>query len=488
LAGMIQRPGIFDPYRHPDRLKERRNLVLSLMRQNGYLTGSQYSAALNAPISLAPEQSEGLETQYFLDLVNDELQAQLDDHEQQTRYIYTTLDPDLQHAAEKAVRDGMQLVDQRLRGKKRGRAGSLPPGEPQVALVAIDPHTGEIKALVGGRNYDASQLDHAFAMRQPGSAFKPFVYAAALDTAVRGGPQIFTPSSIVDDTPTTFQFGRQVYQPGNFRQEFMGDVTLRTALAHSLNNASVTLAQQVGYRKVVALAHSAGLDTVEATPSLALGSYDTSPLELAGAYTVFANHGVHVAPASIALVLGRGGEPLYQDRVEARQVLDPRVAYLMVSMMEDVLRSGTGAGVRSLGFDLPAAGKTGTSRDGWFAGFTTQLLTVVWVGFDDDRDLNLVGARSALPIWADFMKRAARLRPYRDATAFVPPPGIVTVDICPDSGQLAGPNCPHAHPEVFIDGTQPVIECQLHNPQPAAVAGSSVNPAARSAAAVADHR
>jgi penicillin-binding protein 1B len=309
-------------------------------------------------------------------------------------------------------------------------------------------------------------------MRQPGSVFKPFVYAAALDTAIHGDQQIFTPASIVDDTPTTFEFGRQIYQPGNFGRQFMGEVTLRTALEHSLNNASVSLAEQVGYDKVVALARRAGLnDAIQPTPSVALGAYETTPLEIAGAYTIFANHGVRVAPSAITRVRGRRGEILYQGHPGQSAVLDARVAYLMVNMMQDVLRSGTGAGVRSMGFTLPAAGKTGTSRDGWFAGFTGRLLAVVWVGFDDNRELHLEGAHSALPIWTEFMKQAAKLRPYRDAGDFEQPPGIVTVETCLESGQLAGDRCPDARSDVFIDGTQPVVACELHAANPQHVAG-----------------
>jgi penicillin-binding protein 1B len=357
----------------------------------------------------------------------------------------------------------MQNVDQQL--KKRRVKEGIPEGEPQVALIALDPHTGEIRALVGGRNYATSQLNHVLAMRQPGSVFKPFVYAAALNTAVAGGTHIFTPASLLDDSPTTFSFGRgQTYSPGNFRQEFMGDVTLRTALAHSLNVATVKLAEEVGYERVVSLAERAGLNhAIQATPAVALGSYDTTPMEIARAYTVFANGGERVNPSTVALVRSRNGQPLYEHRQQPQQVLDPRVNYLLVNMMQEVLRSGTGAAVRSRGFTLPAAGKTGTSRDGWFAGFTSQLLCVVWVGFDDGRNLDLEGAKSALPIWTEFMKRASKFREYKDAKPFAAPSGIVQVHICADSGELAGANCPRTLTDSFVEGTQPTIECELHS-------------------------
>ena len=211
------------------------------------------------------------------------------------------------------------------------------------------------------------------------------------------------------------------------------------------------------------MARRVGLnDGIKPTPAVALGAYETTPLEIAGAYTVFANQGIHVTPTTLALVRSQDGTALYSHSPETRSALDPRVAYLMVNMMQDVLRYGTGASVHSRGFNLPAAGKTGTSRDGWFAGFTSELLCVVWVGFDDGRELNLEGAHSALPIWTEFMKRAAQFRQYRDAKQFQQPSGIVSVKICADSGQLAGEYCPNVRSDMFIDGTQPAVECQMH--------------------------
>jgi penicillin-binding protein 1B len=473
LAGMIQRPSYFNPYRYPERAQERRDIVLGLMKQNGYLTDQQYRDAVATPVRVHAEPSEDANNaQYFVDLMNQELQARLDEHDKQMRFIYTTLDPDLQEAGERAVADGMGFVDKQLHcggaGEPKGAKGKRARGcgtPPQVALIALDPHTGEIKALIGGRNYAASQLNRVLSMRQPGSAFKPFVYAAALETAVSGGPSIFTPASTVDDSPTTFYFDRQTYEPSNFHQEYMGRVTLRNALAHSLNVATVQLAQQVGYDRVVRMAHRVGLnEAIKPTPAVALGAYETTPLEIAGAYTVFANDGSHVTPTTISLVRAPDGTVVYQHQVDSRNTLDPRVNFLMVSMMQDVLKYGTGAGIHARGFNLPAAGKTGTSHDGWFAGFTSNLLCVVWVGFDDNRELNLEGAKSALPIWAEFMKTASKYRRYEDARPFQAPPGITSVRICADSGQLAGQFCPNVRSDMFIDGTQPSIECQLHSP------------------------
>jgi len=461
LAGLVRRPTYYNPFQYPERARGRRNLVLSLMRRNGYLSERDYWDVAASPVRISPEPASEAATSYFFALLNGDLRARFGEEGGRNRQVYTTLDPDLQQAAEASVRLGMENVDQQLR--KRG-VTDIPPGQPQVALIALDPRTGEIKALIGGRDYATSQINHVLAMRQPGSVFKPFVYATAMATAIEGGSRVFTPASVVHDGATTFYFGANAYQPRDFHGDFMGDITLRTALAHSLNVATVSLAQQVGYKQVVAMARRAGLkDNIKPTPSVALGAYEATPLEIAAAYTMFANKGVWVRPTTVMTVRSRDGTVLYRHEPETRAALDPRVAFLMVNMMQEVLRTGTGAGVRSRGFLLPAAGKTGTSRDGWFAGFTSELLCVVWVGFDDNRDLNLEGARSALPIWAEFMKRASQFGPYGSAHDFGRPRGIVTVEICADTGQLAGADCPTARPEVFIAGTEPVTECDLHS-------------------------
>ncbi len=467
LAGMIQRPSAFDPYRHPDRLKDRRNVVLGLMRTNGYISDRDWALAAQAPITVARGASNTTEAPYYVDLVGDELQSKVQDTDFQSNAarIYTTLDLRLQRVAADAIRAGMQNVDEQIRKQRRFR-GQTPP-EPQVALIAIDPHTGAVRALAGGRNYGASQLDHVLAKRQPGSIFKPFVYATAMDTGIEQSGRILTPSTIVNGDPKTFYYenGTREYTPKNFKHESWGDITIRTALAHSVNVSAVEVAQMVGYDNVVALAKRAGMnEKIEPTPAVALGSYDITPLEAAGAYTVFANSGQYVKPNFISLVRSQNGEALYKHAVEKKQVLDPRVAYLMTNMMEEVLRTGTAAGVRAkYKFDAPAAGKTGTSdRDGWFAGYTSELLCIVWVGFDDSRDLDIEGAHSAAPIWAEFMKRALDFREYRDTKPFRAPDGIVTVEIDPLSGMPATPQCPNVRPEVYIAGTQPVGLCPLH--------------------------
>lgn len=492
LAGLIQRPSYFNPFRYPERALDRRNVVLSLMRDQKFISPAQYEQSVAAPLGLHPGGNLLAQAQYFLDMASDEAWRNLEDD---SRFgeanVYTTIDLRLQDAAERAIADGMQLVDKELASRrKRGQAAGQ---RPQVALIALDPHTGEVKALSGGRDYAASQLNRILAKRPPGSVFKPFVYTAALSNALGGGDQVLTQASTVDDSPSTFVFDNQTYSPGNFKKQFMGRVTLRQALAHSLNVATVKVGQMAGFNNVVALARQAGMnDGIQPTPAVALGAYRVTPFEIARAYTIFANQGTRVQPVFVSDVRDGKGAVLYRQNLKTRSVLDPRVAFLMVDMLQEVIRSGTAAGVRARGFTLPAAGKTGTSHDGWFAGFTSQLLCVVWVGFDDYTELGLEGARSALPIWTEFMMQAAHYKQYADAKPFQPPAGVLQVSIDPSSGQLAGPNCPGGIAAYFINGTQPTSECapqdieviptadggviERANPSPAAHASGSAPP------------
>ncbi|HTB18778.1 MAG TPA: PBP1A family penicillin-binding protein [Bryobacteraceae bacterium] len=456
IAGLIQRPVYLNPFRYPARAVERRNTVLKRMRENQYIGDEQYAAAIAAPLGLHVGATELSGSQYFIDAAGKRAAQEANDPVYKPAAVYTTLDLRLEQAAERAIADGMQLVDKQL----ASRHGSSPRSAAQVALIALDPHTGEVKALYGGRNYAASQLDRVFAKRPPGSVFKPFVYTAALNTALLGGDSVLTPASMVDDSPTTFDFGNQTYNPANFRHEFMGPVMLRQAMAHSLNVASVKVAQMVGYQKVVAIAREAGMnDDIRPTPAVALGAYQVTPFEIARAYTIFANGGNLVQPAFIAEMRDSNGGVMYRENPRTTRVLDPRIAFLMVDMLQEVMRSGTAAGVRARGFRLPAAGKTGTSHDGWFAGFTSELLCVVWVGFDDYTDLGLEGAKSALPIWTEFMSEAARYKQYSDAKPFKPPQGVTQVSVDPQTGELSGPTCPAGVASYFVDGTQPQTPC-----------------------------
>jgi len=272
-----------------------------------------------------------------------------------------------------------------------------------------------------------------------------------------------TPISTVVDEPTTFWHDGRPYTPKNYHGESLGVVTLRTALSKSLNIPTVKVAEAAGYGTIVDLARRAGMNlNIHPTPAIALGAYEVTPLEIAGAYTVFADHGMYIKPHWVNAIRDETGKSIFEAKVVSKPVLDPRVSYLMVNLMEEVLRTGTGAGVRGRGFTLPAAGKTGTSHDGWFAGFTNKLLCVVWVGFDNNKELPLDGARSALPVWTEFMKRAHQFREYHGATPFTAPDGIVSIDIDPTTGALAGPTCPTTRTEVFIAGSQPNEFCRLH--------------------------
>jgi penicillin-binding protein 1B len=453
IAGLIQRPSFTNPIRWPERAKGRRNLVLALMRDNGYITEKEYQDASNQPLHVVRGGVDSGDASYFVDLVSDFLNESLGDHDftQHSYRIYTSLDNDLQQDAAEAIRAGMAEVDKILEKRKKKNAGGA-----QVALVCLDATTGEVKALMGGRNYGVSQLNRAVSRRQPGSTFKPFVYAAAMNTALRPGGTVYTPVSMIADEPTTFWYDGKPYEPKNHGDHYFGTVTLRTALARSLNIPAVKLAESVGYAEVVRIAKLAGFGNhLRPTPSLALGSYDAMPLEIAGAYTVFSNRGMYVKPNWVRSVRDDGGTEIFAYSPVRRQALDPRIAYLTTNLMEEVVRSGTGAGIRSRGFQLPAAGKTGTDDDGWFAGFTSKLLCVVWVGFDDNEDLKLEGAHSALPVWTEFMKRAHARREYRNAAPFQVPDGIVTVPIDPDNGLLAASGMPNARSEVFVTGTQP---------------------------------
>jgi penicillin-binding protein 1B len=463
LAGMIQRPSVYDPFRNPQRTVERRNVILGLMRQNGHITDEELQQARASELAVARGANQSVDAPYFVDLVNETLQSMFQDIDfQSSSYrVYTTLDMDLQKAALDAVRTAMPGIDELIKKQRRFRNQQIP--DPQVALVAIDPRTGQVKALIGGRNYGMSQLNRVLAKRQPGSIFKPFVFAAALETAVSGGRRIVTAGSTILDEPTTFWYDGRPYEPNNYRQQYYGKVTVRQALARSVNVPTVKLAELVGYDSVVDVARRSGLNyAINPTPSVALGAYEVTPLEIAGAYTVFANGGLALKPNFIAMVRDQNGRPIHVDNTGPQRALDARVAYLVTNLMEEVMRTGTGAGARSRGFTAPAAGKTGTSHDGWFAGYTSELICVVWVGFDDNRELNLEGAHSAMPIWTEFMKRAHEYRPYRNPLPFQAPDGIVTILIDPASGMPATPYCPATRSEVYIAGTQPVGSCPLH--------------------------
>ncbi len=488
LAGMIQSPNRLNPFRHPDRAIERRNLVLDAMVETGAITKEQSEAAKAEPLHLAPASVDASEAPYFVDLVRDQLVQRLGDRDfnREGLRIYTTLDPDLQRIATEAVDSTMPQVDKLIdRIHARDRKLGKPYVYPQVALVALNPHTGQVLALVGGRSYGESQLDHAVSMRPTGSTFKPFVYAAAFQTAVEGvmlpgQTKLFSPVTMINDAQQTYGEGTpNEYTPHNFQGEYYGDVTARYALMRSDNNATISLASMVGFDQVAALGRDAGIKSARGTPSVAIGAYAATPLDVAGAYTVFANGGVHLDPWMLASVRTPMGDVVTDYTPTSRQVLDPRVAYLTTSMMEDVLRGngpdgckvgdrdlcGTGAGVRDMGFEAPAAGKTGTDHDAWFAGFTSNLICVVWIGNDDYTPLDpenrgrIQGAQAAAPIWAAFMRQAVQLPQYSDTHEFTPPDGVQVEQIDKVTNLLSDNACPDAYSAAFLAGTGPTDTC-----------------------------
>ncbi len=485
LAGMIQSPSRLNPFRHPERALERRNVVLDAMVETGDITKAQAEEAKAAPLKLDPGAFDAGEAPYFVDLVRDQLIQRLgdNDYNEQGLRIYTSIDPQLQQIAQDAVAAGMKHVDDLVQLRREHqlrvaqKTGVTPPPleTPQVAVIALNPHTGQVLALVGGRNYGVSQFDHAVSHRPTGSIFKPFVYAAAFNTAIAGTPltntdgtsAIFTPVTVLHDVQTTFTFDNQDYTPRDFDNKYYGDITATEALYRSLNNPTIALAQMVGFDNVAALARDAGIKSARGTPAMAIGAYDATPLDMAGAYTVFANDGVHIDPWMLASVRAPNGDVLADYAPQMKPVLDPRAAFLTTSMMEQVLNNphGTGAGVRNMGFTSPAAGKTGTSHDAWYAGFTSNLLCIVWIGNDDYTDIktelgaNAEGARAAGPIWADFMKNAVKLPEYSDTRDFVPPAGVLQVSLDNATNLLADATCPDDHIAAFLEGTQPTDTC-----------------------------
>ncbi len=488
LAGLIQSPNYLNPFRHPDRAIDRRNLVLDSMVETGAITKDEAETAKAQPLHLAAASVDESEAPYFVDLVHDQLTQRLGDRDfnREGLRIYTSLDPDLQRLATQAVNSTIHVVDTQIDAvHARDRKLGKPYVYPQVALIALDPHTGQVLAMVGGRSYGASQVNHAVAHRPTGSIFKPFVYAAAFQTAVEGTmlpgqTKLFSPVTMLDDAQQTYGAGTDYeYTPRNFESEFYGEMTARLALMRSDNNATISLASMVGFDRVAALARDAGIKSAQGTPSMAIGSYDATPLDMAGAYTIFSNGGVHIDPWMLASVRTPTGDIVEDYTPTTRQVLDPRAAFLTTYMMEAVLGGngsdpctvggrdycGTGAGVRNMGFTAPAAGKTGTSHDAWFAGFTSNLLCIVWIGNDDYTELDpenrgrIQGARVAAPIWAGFMKQAVQLPQYSDTNDFTPPDGVQIQTIDKATNLLADASCPDDFSTAFLDGTAPTETC-----------------------------
>ena len=454
LAGIIRSPNRYNPFHDPETARARRNQVLESMAETGTISADQASQAESSDLKLAPAKGriDISDAPYFADYVQNQLGDLVTGEGADHLRIYTSVDMDLQRAAYSAVTKQLAALD-KIESRR------VPEGTLQAALVAMNAHTGEIVAMVGGRDYTKSQLNRVEALRQPGSAFKPFVYATALNTAYDPVPRVITPATTFKDEPKTFTYDNQEYSPGNMGDKYsMQPVTLRDAMVHSLNVVTVDVAMEVSIGRVMNLAAKAGLPRVpHAYPAMALGTAEATPLQIASAYTGFAANGTRTTPIAITRVTTGNGMTIAQPTAQKNEVVRPEVAYVLTSFMKDVVNRGTAAPIRARGFKFNVAGKTGTSRDGWFAGYTPDLVCVVWVGFDDGSQLGLTGAASALPIWADFMSSALTTHPEWQGD-WTMPEGIQQIDIDPATGDIAKADATSKRPEFFINGTSPGTE------------------------------
>ena len=455
LAGMIQAPSRLSPFSHPQRATERRNLVLREMADAAFITPAEAAKAAAETLKLSPRALEN-EAPYFVDyvgsLVSDKYSGLVKNAGAVD--VHTTIDLHLQRLAQEAVAAGVAQLDKQLARRK--------PRLAQVSLIAIDPRTGEILAMVGGRSYNQSQYNRAVTTRrQPGSVFKPFVYLAAFERTAAEGHPLITPATVIVDEPTVFKDGEKDYTPANYQDEYDGPVTLRRALALSRNVVAIKVAETVGYEQVSGLWRKFGVGTqAHPYPSIALGVFEVSLLEMAQAYTIFTNSG-SVRPVRAVTRLVEGGKAKAIDAEPLRGIARPETTYLVTNMMRSVINEGTGASARAT-FTLDAAGKSGTTndlRDAWFIGFTPELLTAVWVGFDDNHPIGLGGSQAALPIWTNFMRNALA---GRRSVPFETPEGIEVVEIDRDTGKLPTPECPRRVQEAFLPGTAPVEICDVH--------------------------
>jgi penicillin-binding protein 1B len=475
LAGLISSPGRFSPFRNPERAGARRALVLKGMLDEKKIDSAAYDAALAAPLTRVAKPVIGIEAPHFVDFVLTQVKESRSDLSGAGLSLYTTLDPDMQAAAQAAVRTGLEELEKRFK-KLRTKEGEEPL---QAALIALDPHTGSIRALVGGRDYQVSQFNRVVqASRQPGSLFKPFVYLAAFQRRDLVPP--VTPITMLQDSPIALVFGKkdeETWSPRNYDGQFRGPVTVRYALEHSLNIPTVRLAVwETGGGKtlltdVISAARKAGISSpMKAYPSLALGAFECTPMEIAAAYSVFANGGILVKPNSLLGLVGPEGRRIDRKDVPLQRAANPAAVAVLDSILQGVVNRGTGASARGRGAQGIFAGKTGTTNDGrdaWFIGFSPRLLVAVWVGFDDNRGLNLSGSTAAVPIYADF---ARRLPSHFFEEPFPEVPGVVTASVDPTTGMLVTEDCPTSVNEQFLAGTEPTERCTVHgdgSPPPA---------------------
>jgi penicillin-binding protein 1B len=458
LAGIITAPNRYTPLRYEQRATVRRNLVLDQMAEYKMITPQERDEAKSKRLSVKATFSLNYsDAPYFVDYVQDILTEKFGDAALASSKFraFTTLNIDLQKAAFESIQAGVKDLDSNFSKRKQ----PIPPGTVQASLIAINPKNGQILAMIGGRNYGMSQFNRITqSKRQPGSIFKPFVYAAALETAQYSAAPLTAASTVIDE-PTQFVFDNTEYEPRNFKEEYWGQVTMRKAITRSLNIATIKFAEKVGYSKVTELAQRLGLnEKIKPYPAMAIGSFEITPFEMVRAYTAFANGGLLSELTPLIGIQDGDGRPVSIEHKLPEQAMTPQLAFLVTSLLQSVINNGTGAGARSRGFMLPAAGKTGTSHDGWFAGYTPDLLCIVWVGFDDNRELNLSGSQSALPIWTEFMKKAAQLK-LLNGQAFEIPEGVTEVEIDPTTGLLATEKCLQKEKEYYIQGTEPTLRC-----------------------------
>ncbi len=462
LAGMIRAPYRYNPFTKKENAKERRDFVINKLYRGNLITKAEYEEALAEPI-ITPKRATRLNrAPYFIDFVRMQLTELYSDdilHKEGLK-IFTTLDMSHQLVAERVVKNEIARLEKDF-------ANILPKDheeELEAGLVSIQPQTGYIRAMVGGRSYDKTQFNHITqASRQPGSTFKPFVFLTAFDPM--RSTNLYAPSSIIDDTSFSVTSGGENWSPKNYDKKEHGEVSLRTALTKSYNIATAKLALSVGLDSVLKTAQDAGISSdLMAVPSMALGSFEVTPLEMAAAYTVFPNAGIRAEPVSIIQLVTKDGEILEKKNIEMKRIFDPQAVYLTTSILKDVVDRGTGASSRAHGFSNIAEGKTGTTssyRDSWFVGFTPNYLSLAWVGYDDNATTNMSGARAALPIWAKFMKEVAS--PVNED--FPVPKGILLVKIDSKTGLLASPRCGESRFEPFIEGTEPNQLCTQYRPK-----------------------
>ena len=457
IAGLIKGPNTYAPAKHRALARQRRDVVLKLLRDQGRLTEQEWKVAVNESLPVAPPDDVLADAPYFVDTVLREVEDVIGTPLPEGLRIDSTLDPMIQQVAAEGLENGLLKLERAYPALK-GQEGVL-----QGAVAVLEPSTGAIVALVGGRDYRVSQFNRAVqAHRQAGSLFKPFVYLAAFETSRAGKQPSFTPASLLADEPVTFESETGNWSPQNYDRQFRGSVTLRNALEQSLNVPAVRVAKTVGTQPIIEVLHQLGVTAGLADDlSIALGSPAVSLLEMATAYGALANGGILVKSSSVRMTSDRDGTKLWNPGPDRRQAVSPQAAYLITSILEGVIQRGTATKAKALGLSGAIAGKTGTTdgyRDAWFVGYTWDLVIGVWVGFDDERAVKLTGAQAALPIW---MEIARRILP-EEVALFAPPPGVITRLIDPKTGQLATSQCPEQIEEVFIEGTEPTVYCEIH--------------------------